>query len=267
MRRASKNNGRDSAKEPRHFGKSERMIWPSAQTDFLLLLFILLYLFFSQKKFSFFFSSLCLSVTPWKTCNLDYSLCIPMKTCTWTIKLKDFYSEAPERFFTTELLWGTLEVTSLFDFLGRPPQQSPQGQSSVLHRIRNCKFWLFGGFTERSTGLVPMYIASNNRLVHNAKREKKKYLWNIVAESLWMNLKTWWNDWSNSSKSSLNGSKSDLECNGKYINLGVVRYDHKACILVFQVNAQFFRPLLMFLLSPNDVLLLSWHSIHSSILF
>lgn len=146
----------------------------AAQTYPLLLCFILSHLFFSQKQFSssFFFSSFCLPFTSWKTWDLVYSLCIPMKTGTWTLKLEDSYSEAPERFSQQSCFWGLGKWPVSLISWGKPPQQSPQGQSSALHCTRNCKFWLLGGFTERSPGLVPAHIASNNRLVHNEKKKK-----------------------------------------------------------------------------------------------
>ena len=148
-----------------------------------------------------------------------------MKTGTWTLKLEDSYSEAPERFSQQSCFWGLGKWPVSLISWGKPPQQSPQGQSSALHCTRNCKFWLLGGFTERSPGLVPAHIASNNRLVHNEKKRKKEKYWNNVAKSLWMNLKAWWNDWSSGYTIWSNGSNSGLKCNSKHINLGAARQD------------------------------------------
>lgn len=50
--------------------------------------------------------------------------------------------------------------------------------------------------------------------------KKRRKNWNNVAKSLWMNLKTRWNDWSSGHTIELNGSKIGLECSSKHINLG-----------------------------------------------
>lgn len=185
MRRAGKNNGRGLTKEMRH---SQRMqiLLQSCSTNLPppIMFYIISPLFFSETVFFFFFfSSFCLPFTSWKTWDLVYSLCIPMKTGTWTLKLEDSYSEAPERFSQQSCFWGLGKWPVSLISWGKPPQQSPQGQSSALHCTRNCKFWLLGGFTERSPGLVPAHIASNNRLVHNEKKEEKKKI-GIMLQSL-----------------------------------------------------------------------------------
>lgn len=164
----------------------------AAQTDPILLHFITFHLF-SQKQFSF-FTSFCLSVTSCKTWNLDYRICIPMKICTWTIKLKDAYSEATERFSQQNCFWGLGKWPVSLISWGKPPQQSPQGQSSALHWTRNCKFWLFGGFTERSPGLVPTHIASNNRFVHDEKKNLQDILAKISVDEF-KNLMKWLIKW------------------------------------------------------------------------
>ena len=155
MRRASKNNGRDQTKEMRishrHSPKmSMGKTFPkeghghAAQADPLLWHFMLsLPLFFSEKFSFFFFSSVCLHFTSWKTWDVNYSPCIPMRTCTWTLKLEDSYSEAPERLSQQSCFWGFGKWPVSLISWGKPPQQSPWGQSSALHCTRSCKFWLF----------------------------------------------------------------------------------------------------------------------------
>lgn len=101
--------------------------------------------FFSQNQFPFFPTSFCLPDTSCKTWNLESSFSIPMKICTWTIKLKDAYSEAPKRFWQQNYFWGLGKWPVSLISWGKPPQQSPQGQSSALHWTRNCKFWLLVG--------------------------------------------------------------------------------------------------------------------------
>ena len=146
--------------------------------------FCIIFISFFLIKSFLFFLSFCLPFTSWKTWDLDYSPCIPMRSSTWTLKLEDSYSEAPERFSQQSCFWGLGKWPVSLISWGKPPQQSPWGQSSGLHCTRSCKFWLFGGFTERSPGLVPAHIASNNRLVHNEKIKRKEEEIGIMLQSL-----------------------------------------------------------------------------------
>lgn len=188
-------------KEAGQSGKEQRV---GAVHRDLCFLFMLICHFLSHKRLLRFVSFVT-SCCPRDRCLLDPRAWIPPQNCVCTLKFKDSYIETPERFWGQSRFGGLGKGPVPLISRERLPQQSSEGQSSVLHWTRNCKFWLFGEFTERSPGLVPTHTASNNRFVHNAgwgeeKERKEKRIWNIVSKSLWMNFNTWWNDWSTGCK-------------------------------------------------------------------